>query len=408
MVEAMKFNYCGTLSASKSILNRLLIVQSFAPKLQIVGDSTCDDVIKMREALKIIASGGNATVNAGSAGTTFRFLALRLSRMSGRHLLLGSESLLKRPQTELIRTLSQLGVQAEFVKDGGRLSGMTIVGDGWVDPQKPILMDGSESSQFASAVLLAALGLSFDLVIERVASSSEGYFEMTMATLAKAGMNLEITPGKQLKIPAGSRVTAASLGAELDVSSAIAVAALGAVGGSSIIKNFPVQSLQPDRVFVPILKKMGVDIVLERDVLKINRALRLTGIEQDLGNAPDLFPVLAVLCSLAQGTSRLFGAKQLIHKESNRLRETETLLNCVGARFETHDDGMTIHGGLLPKPNKGPIVYDPAQDHRMAMAAALLNLAGANLEILTPEVVDKSFPEFWSLFPKKSLAVNPR
>ena len=59
---------------------------------------------------------------------------------------------------------------------------------------------------------------------------------------------------------------------------------------------------------------------------------------------------------------------------------------------------MTIHGGLIPIPLKDAHPFDPAQDHRMAMAAALLNLAGANLKILTPEVVDKSFPEFWDLF----------
>jgi 3-phosphoshikimate 1-carboxyvinyltransferase len=292
---------------------------------------------------------------------------------------------------------------------------MTIVGTGWVEPKSPIKIDSSESSQFASAVMLAAWGLTFDLVVDQsnvvhdvnkgvldasgTALPSAGYFEMTLASLSKAGMQIQKTSPNFLKISARSQVTAPSLCAELDVSSAFAVAALGAVGGCAIIKNFPAESLQPDRVFVSIFKKMGVDIAIDGETLVVKRTSNLVGIDQNLVHAPDLFPVLAALCSLAHGPSKLFGAKQLAHKESNRLLETQKLLNSVGARFDLHEDGMTIHGGLIPLPNQKQVDFDPAQDHRMAMAGALLNLAGANLRILTPEVVDKSFPEFWSLFP---------
>ena len=404
MVADQSFQFCGTLSASKSELNRLLIVQSFAPQLQVLGGSACDDVRYMREALKVVLQGGDISLDAGSAGTTFRFLALRLSRVSGRHLLRGSESLLKRPQAEIIAVLSQLGVKAWLVKEGGRLTGMIIEGNGWIQPKNPLKIDGRESSQFASAVLLAAWGLPFDLIIERstersiATGPSQGYFDMTIGTLKNAGMQIHMTSQSFLTVLAGSRVTASSIKAEVDVSSAFAVAALGVVGGKATIKNFPARSMQPDQVFVSILQKMGVDIQLDGEVLIVNRTANLAGIDQDLCGAPDLFPLLAVLCSLAKSPSRLFGAKHLIHKESNRLRETAALLTCVGARFDLHDDGMTIHGGLIPIPLKDAHPFDPAQDHRMAMAAALLNLAGANLKILTPEVVDKSFPEFWDLF----------
>jgi 3-phosphoshikimate 1-carboxyvinyltransferase len=116
----------------------------------------------------------------------------------------------------------------------------------------------------------------------------------------------------------------------------------------------------------------------------------------NLENSPDLFPVLAVLCGLAQGTSKLFGAPHLALKESNRIQKTFELLTKAGIKSQIVDGGLIIEGSNMKIHSKA-FSFDPDHDHRMAMAAALLNMVGAKIQILNKEVVNKSFPEFWSI-----------
>jgi 3-phosphoshikimate 1-carboxyvinyltransferase len=141
---------------------------------------------------------------------------------------------------------------------------------------------------------------------------------------------------------------------------------------------------------------MGVPVFLNHSHLRVEKADKLTGISVDLKSAPDLFPVLAALCVLAEGESHLFGAPHLRFKESDRIGEIGRLLKVTGRPFELTDDGIRILGPVPPVAKEAAEV-DPADDHRMAFAAAVLQAAGYELKIKNPEVVAKSFPEFWSL-----------
>ncbi len=382
----MNFHYRGQIPASKSILNRLLIIQSFSPTLKIVGDSDADDVVKMRRGLEQILRGEMA--DCGAAGTTLRFLALRASRLAGTHHLSGSLRLFERPQAELSRLLTQLDCEAEI-----RMQRMTIRGQGWQQPEGDVVIDRSVSSQFASAVFLNAWELPFDLTInftgERV---SESYLSMTIELLRRAGMEIE-SQGESCVVRAHSRVTADSLEAEPDASSAFALTAVGvARGGIVEIENWPEHSLQPDSVFVDLLRQMGCLTSVTRGVLRVEAAKTLQPIEFNLRDAPDLFPVLAVLCSLANGRSRLHGAPHLAHKESNRIGKIAELVKALGRKVRVLNDGLEIEGGSgFPAHFR----YSTDHDHRLAMAAAVAQAAGADLEILEPRVVDKSFPGFW-------------
>src|SRR6185437_8076628 len=105
------FHFNGKVPTSKSILNRALIIQSFAPEVRVVGDSQADDVRLMRDGLLNISQN---EIGCGDAGTVLRFLALRISRLPGTHVLTGSERLFSRPQSELIPILSQLSIDAEL------------------------------------------------------------------------------------------------------------------------------------------------------------------------------------------------------------------------------------------------------------------------------------------------------
>jgi 3-phosphoshikimate 1-carboxyvinyltransferase len=145
---------------------------------------------------------------------------------------------------------------------------------------------------------------------------------------------------------------------------------------------------------------MGVDIDFKSRE-KISRLcvakpkLGLKSIRLNLKDNPDLFPVMAVLCALAKGESSLRGAAQLNHKESNRITKVSELLRKIKRPHKTYEDGIEIFGVLASE--KESFQYETDQDHRLAMAAGILKLAGYDIEVINPEVVNKSFPEFWSL-----------
>ncbi len=389
-----KFLFEGEIPGSKSIFNRALIIQSYYPVVDINGFSECDDVRYMREGLKKINA--YSKIDCGEGGTTFRFLALRASRQPGVHVLKASERLMQRPQQGLVDILTQLGVGAKI--KGNELFLST---QGWKRPAKPIRVDTSESSQYASSLLLNSLLLNFDLEFELVGDKvSESYFQLTVEMFKYFRLNIEPKAANTYLFRAGQRIGKLNFTVEPDLSSAFTMAAAGALAGRSVIKNFPLKSAQPDFVFLDVLKAMHVTLSQEGNQLTVTNDTFLRSIDWNLSQCPDLFPVLAVLCSWAHGVSKLYGAPHLAKKESNRIAKVSDLLNLVGVKHEVLPDGMVIHG----QPKQTPVigkVFNPDKDHRMVMAAVLMKLRGHDIKIEEPHVINKSFPEFWKMIGMK-------
>ena len=181
---------------------------------------------------------------------------------------------------------------------------------------------------------------------------------------------------------------------EADVSSAFAVAGLAAVGGRCHITNYPRHTLQPDHLFVDLLRQMGVPIQLGEDGLYVEQAAKLRPLHVCLAGAPDLTPVLAVLCSLADGETVLFGAPHLRGKESDRIATTCSLLQSLGRQCIGTPDGMRIYGKPLTVADREqPKHFDATGDHRLVMAAKVAEWAGFPLQISGLRAVRKSFPE---------------
>lgn len=385
----VEFRFRGEIPGSKSIFNRALIVQSYFPDLRLKGFSECDDVRHLREGLKELHA--HRRIDCGEGGTTFRFMALRAAREQGKHILVATPRLLERPQKGLYDLLQQLGVQTEV--KGQELH---IMSEGWKKPSQPLRVDTSETSQYLSALVLNAWLLDFDLEFEMVGERvSEAYFDLTMKMLKQLGMNFQKT-AKGYMLPAKQKINTFKFEVEADLSSGFTMAAAGALAGQSVITNFPLQSEQPDKIFTDILKRMGVDIVLTGNTLQVIKPLSLSSIECDLYQAPDLFPVLSVLCSWAEGVSKLYNAPQLIKKESNRIRKVSELLSLVDVKNEILSDGIIIYGNPRQKLMKD-VSFNPDKDHRMVMAAALMKLKGHGLRIEEPQAINKSFPEFWKM-----------
>ena len=389
------FSYQGPLPASKSLLNRALIVQSFFPELKIGGESQCEDVIHLRKALWQLSYEGSQQFHCGAGGTSLRFLMARLSRVPGKYELYGDQRLMSRPHHGLIKALKQLGVQVSCPEDAC----MQITSTGWSLPGGALSVTDPTSSQSLSALLLSAWNLEKDLLIEfdPENQASIGYLHMTLDFLKDLGMELEVDVGS-IRVPAGQKIQKSQIDIEPDMSSAFALAACALSNGNLRIHKFPRTSGQPDFVFVELLKSMGADINYDSQfqILTVKSSSHLEGVERNLKDTPDIFPVLAVLLSRAHGVSELSGLETLAYKESNRLENTRNLLQNLGYDCLYQNKKFKIEGRPDHIP-LGSLEFDPDQDHRMAMAAALAQRQGADLQILNPKVINKSFPEFWEI-----------
>lgn len=390
----MGFTFRGEISSSKSIFNRLLIAQSFSDRIQIRGITQSEDVLYLQKALRDFKH-GEKEFFCGDGGTTFRFLAARVSKTPGEYRLTGSEQLFSRPIKEMLQFFDQVGVRHS-------LSGtsLDIKTDGWRIPDQ-IVCASTQTSQFLSAIALSAWNLDRDLrVLMSRSIASRGYLEMTLKILEQCGCKSIIQEASAasdpvLIIKAGQQPMATVLNVEQDMSSLFALAACAVLAGEIEIKNVPIESLQPDSIFFDHFRRMKLVYEMSEKTFFIRKQDITRGLDADVSNSPDLFPVLAVLCAKAKGYSTLTGVQNLKHKESDRLKNVLELLHRIGRRVDTIDNGVMIHGRGEEFSATGD--FNPQGDHRMAMAAQVANFGGAKLNILDKSVTNKSFPEFWEI-----------
>ena len=385
------FNFSGELETSKSWMNRALIIQSFDfDQISLIGNSSSLDVILLKKALADFKL-GSCEFYAGLGGTTFRFLALRISRSMGSFLIKADSALLSRPQQELIEILTQLGVKAWLGSEG-----LFIESQGWQEPKSLLKISTNQSSQFLSAVLLNSIDLSFDLHIKIDHEIvSVDYYKYSRQILEKSEINiLEIE--NSLFIKKNQKLKKQILYGELDVSSAFSLITAAVIGGQVEIKNWNNQTIQPDIEFLKFFEKMNINLSINNNILKIAQQNNIQPLTADLSTCPDLFPVLSVLCAFAAGESHLYGAPQLKFKESDRILKTAELLTKCGFICEPTNEGIKIQG----RPHhayshKMNILFNPEHDHRMAMAAALMKLKKFPVQIADVHVINKSYPQFY-------------
>lgn len=390
----MAFLFRGEVAGSKSIFNRALIVQSFSERVQVHGLTQCEDVLHLQKALRSFKN-GEKDFDCGDGGTTFRFLAIRVSRDPGEYIIRGSSQLFARPIKPLLSFLDQVGVGYKLEPQMLR-----IHSSGWKMPSK-IFCEGTESSQFASAIVLNCWELPQEVQLVLPPSMpSRGYLQMTLHLVEFYGMEWKLRPahatdGESLYIPAEQKTKSAVLRVEQDMSSLFTLAACAVMDGELEIARFPITSWQPDSLFLEFFKKMKIEYSIENGVFFIRKQQKYRGLDVDILHSPDLFPVLAVLVSRAEGVSAISGLDNLQFKESDRLKNTIELLQRLGRKVELTSKGVQIQGSSMAFSAEGE--FDPDGDHRMAMAAQVANFGGAKLKILDKQVVNKSFPEFWEI-----------
>jgi 3-phosphoshikimate 1-carboxyvinyltransferase len=255
-----------------------------------------------------------------------------------------------------------------------------------------VTVDGSVSSQFISALLMAAPCGEGDLSLTvNPPPVSRSYLDITAGVMAAFGAAPEREGYTGFRVGAGEGYRGRTYRIEGDFSSASYFLAMGAVcGGRVRVGNLNRSSPQGDRRFPDILGEMGCRVRWEDDGILLESDGSLSGVDVDMAGSPDTVQTLCAVAAFARGQTRIRGIGHLRHKESDRIRATAEALRSLGGSMVVGMDEVMVRPGPL---HGGTI--DPKGDHRTAMAFAVIGLGIGDVTIRDAECVSKSFPRFW-------------
>ena len=338
---------------------------------------------------------GGAEIWCGDNGTMLRFLTASLATIPGEWSLTGSERLRQRTVEPLAEALRSLGARIEFPQRQGfapvRILGTRLLGGG-------VELDASQSSQFASALVMAATQAREPVAVRLLSPVSAPYLELTLGVLKDFAGEVELdADGLGFRVQP-SRLSASCFTVEADFSAAAYPAAAAAItGGEVVLTGLAEDSGQGDRQFLDVLAEMGAQVLWEDSGVLVRGTGKLRGVEVDFSDLPDQVPTLAAIAPFAHGSTEIRNVAHLRIKESDRLAAMARELQRLGARVEERPDGLRIEGdwsaGAIPD---SAVEVDTHGDHRVAMSLAVCGLCRPGVSVRAPEVVAKSYPEFWS------------
>lgn len=357
-----------------------------------------DDAAELRPPAAPPAS---AELFCGNAGTLFRFVAASAATVPGRWRIDGTPRLRERPAGPLVAALRSLGAEVAGAGPGGGYAPLSVVGA--TLRGGATRLDAGESSQYLSALLMAALRAPEPTEVRVHALTSRPYVELTRAAIrrfcgrAPGGDPVSEVEGAFRVLPYRP-VPPPDLVVEGDWSAACYPAAAAALTGGRVrLTGLDPASPQGDRGFLDLLARMGAGVSWTGDGAVVE-GRGLEAIEVDLSAMPDQVPTLAALAPFARGTTRIYNVSNLRIKESDRLNAMADGLSRSGVPVEELPDGLLVPGCWSapggPPPGEA-VVLDPAGDHRIAMSLALLGLRRSGVAVAAPEVVGKSYPGFW-------------
>ncbi|HOO25543.1 MAG TPA: 3-phosphoshikimate 1-carboxyvinyltransferase [Clostridiales bacterium] len=329
----------------------------------------------------------NTYIDCDESGSTLRFILPLAGATAGNFKITAGGRLPYRPINPFIQSLNINGMG--FSREKLPLSVMGKLRSG------RFLLPGHVSSQFVSGLLFTLPILEGDSEIFLTSElESAAYVGMTAKRLKDFGIRFE-KEDNIYKISGGQKYTVPeNLAIEGDWSNAAFWLAAGALDGSVEVEGLQADSCQSDKVILEVLKSMGANISFEGGVLKVFGG-KLTATEFDASQAPDLFPVVATLMAVSQGTSLIKNAARLRLKESDRLSAISQGLKNLGADIEEGGDYLKITGKDLLKGGE----VDGYNDHRIVMALAVLAAKCENgLVINGAQAVEKSYPNFFEDF----------
>ena len=408
-----KINGEVNLPGSKSVSNRALLLAALATgttRLTNLLDS--DDIRHMLNGLKQLGVNyqlsedktvceveglGRAfspneplELYLGNAGTAMRPLAAALCLGGGEFVLTGEPRMKERPIGHLVDALRSAGANITYLENEN-YPPLQIMGTGLKGGEVEI--DGSISSQFLTAFLMAAPLAQADTVI-RIKGDlvSKPYIDITLHIMAQFGVEVEnrnyqefVVRGNQTYVSPGELLV------EGDASSASYFLAAAAIKGGEVkVTGIGKKSIQGDIQFADALTAMGADIEWGDDYV-IARCGDLSAVDMDFNHIPDAAMTIATTALFAKGTTSIRNVYNWRVKETDRLAAMATELRKVGAEVEEGEDYITI----VPPTTLQHAAIDTYDDHRMAMCFSLVALSDTPVTINDPKCTSKTFPDYF-------------
>ncbi len=379
-----------TVPPSKSAAHRLLICAALAKDKSVIKNVALSQDISatisaMRALGSIILPSDNGFVcscgeytkkdeptliDCSESGSTLRFLIPIALAFGGNFRFTGRGRLLSRPLNAYYKICDEKGIKYEKRENEIFFSGKLTSGE--------YSLAGNVSSQYISGLLFALPLISGDSTIKITTTlESAGYIDMTLSALADFGIKIENRNYQEFFVPGGQSYKASDCTVEGDYSQAAFYLVANALGSDVSLDGLDDLSVQGDKEIINIIKNMGNP---------------LSAIDIDVSQIPDLVPILAVLASQANGTTRLYNAARLRIKESDRLATTTQELKKLGADITELADELIICG----KTQLTGGICDAHNDHRIAMALAIAaTVTQGEVTIIGSDCVKKSYANFW-------------
>lgn len=331
-------------------------------------------------------------IDVGNAGTVLRFVPAVAALANATVTFDGDPAVRRRPVGPLLDALRQLGT---VIDDEGRgAAPFAVRGAGRVAGGR-VELDASSSSQLVSALLLAGARYDDGVEVAHVGDRSvpnAPHLAMTVDMLRQRGVQVDASADRWSVTP--GPILAFDTMIEPDLSSAAPFLAAAVVtGGRVSIRDWPATSTQPGAQLPSLLAAFGARSTVDDDGITVSGGETITGAQLDLRDAGELAPVLAAVAALASTPSRLVGIDYLRGHETDRLAALARELSALGADVREVDDGLEI----TPKPLHGN-VFATYDDHRMAMAGAVIGLVVPGVQIENIDTTAKTLPGFAAMW----------
>ena len=403
------------LPGSKSLSNRLLLLSSLAQgRTEVNNLLESDDTGYMTAALEslgvsltfadngkrcLVESNGGpfavqqADLFLGIAGTAIRPLCAALCVGEGEYTLTGEPRMLERPIAHLVDALSQLGAVISYEGAEGypplRIKAAGLRGG-------RVSLRGDISSQYLTALLLASPLAGDELEIQIIGNLvSKPYIDMTIDVMRRFGVTVENEDYQVFRVAGGQVYQSPGTAmVEGDASSASYFLSAAAIRGGTVrVNGVGADSVQGDVRHADVLEQMGAVVRRGADYIEISRG-DLRGLELDLNHIPDAAMTVAVTALFAKGKTTIRNIGNWRVKETDRLAAMAAELRKVGADVVEGPDYLVID----PPTEIQKATIDTYNDHRMAMSFSLASLGDAEITILDPGCVSKTFPDYFDTF----------
>jgi len=393
------------LPASKSISNRVLIINALSYSPYTIGNlSDSDDTRVMEKVL-------NASTNEfdiGHAGTAMRFLTAFLSKIMGQWTLTGSERMKQRPIRILVEALRELGAVIEYAGEEGypplKITGTALKGG-------VLELDGSVSSQYISALLMIAPSIQNGLTLRlKNKITSRPYIELTLKLMKKFGVRYA-WKGSEIRIDQ-QEYKPIPFTVEADWSGASYWYQIAAMSDDfdMLLKGLRLQSLQGDAMLAKWFDQyFGIQSKQEGNDVRISRKEKpeLKRLDLNFVENPDVAQTFAVLCVAKRIPFHFTGLHTLKIKETDRIAALQNECAKLGAKLTEPQHGEIAWDGTVDENvDTSAAVIETYHDHRMALAFAPAALVFGDLKIADPMVVTKSYPAFYEDLKKVGFSVQ--